>query len=120
VGPVAMLDALERVRAVTDCPLSAQPNAGLPRSVDGRNIYLASPEYMASYARRFLAAGARLIGGCCGTTPEHVRAIRKGLKSGPATASARPRAVEERSPSRESVAAELVPRERKSRLAARL
>ena len=60
VGPVAMLDALERVRAVTDCPLSAQPNAGMPRSVDGRNIYLCSPEYMASYAKKFVAAGVRL------------------------------------------------------------
>ena len=57
VGPVAMLDALERVRAVTTEPLSAQPNAGMPRSVEGRNIYLCSPEYMAEYARSFVASG---------------------------------------------------------------
>ena len=68
IGPVAMLDAIERVRAVTTLPLAAQPNAGMPRSVEGRNIYLCSPEYMASYARKFVAAGVRLVGGCCGTT----------------------------------------------------
>ena len=60
VGPVAMLDAIERVRAATSLPLAAQPNAGIPRSVDGRNIYLCSPEYMASYARKFVAAGVGL------------------------------------------------------------
>src|SRR5882762_6022941 len=73
VGPVAMLEAIERVRAATDLPLATQPNAGMPRSVEGRNIYLCSPEYMASYARKFAAAGVNLIGGCCGTTPEHIR-----------------------------------------------
>ena len=57
VGPVAMLDAMERVRAVTTAPLSAQPNAGMPRSVEGRNIYLCSPEYMASYAKKFVEVG---------------------------------------------------------------
>jgi len=72
VGPVAMLDAIERMRAVTSLPLAAQPNAGIPRSVEGRNIYLCSPEYMASYARKFVAAGVRLVGGCCGTTPDHI------------------------------------------------
>ena len=80
VGPVAMLDAIERVRAVTTLPLSAQPNAGMPRSVEGRNIYLCSPEYMASYARKFVAAGVQLIGGCCGTTPDHIRAMKSALR----------------------------------------
>src|SRR4029077_7293508 len=61
VGPVAMLDVIERVRALTPLPLAAQPNAGMPRSVEGRNIYLCSPEYMASYARKFVAAGVRLV-----------------------------------------------------------
>ena len=84
VGPVAMLDALERVRAVTDCPLSAQPNAGMPRSVDGRNIYLCSPEYMASYAKKFVAAGVRLVGGCCGTTPDHIHSMKSALRVGEA------------------------------------
>ena len=81
VGPVAMLDAIERVRAVTSVPLSAQPNAGMPRSVEGRNIYLCSPEYMASYARKFVAAGVRLVGGCCGTTPEHIRSMKSALRA---------------------------------------
>jgi homocysteine S-methyltransferase len=80
VGPVAMLEAIERVRAVTDLPLAAQPNAGMPRSVEGRNIYLCSPEYMASYARKFVAAGVSLIGGCCGTTPDHIRAMKSALR----------------------------------------
>jgi len=84
VGPVAMLDAMERVRAATTLPLSAQPNAGIPRSVDGRNIYLCSPEYMASYARKFVAAGVRLVGGCCGTTPDHIRTMKSALRVGEA------------------------------------
>src|SRR5216683_1205213 len=84
VGPVAMLDAIERVRAATSLPLSAQPNAGIPRSVEGRNIYLCSPEYMASYARKFVAAGARIVGGCCGTTPDHIRVMKSALRVGEA------------------------------------
>ncbi len=81
VGPAVMLDAIERMATVTDLPLSAQPNAGLPRAVGDRKIYLASPEYMAKYARRMIEAGARFVGGCCGTSPEHIRSIR-GLVSG--------------------------------------
>jgi len=86
VGPVAMLDAMERVRALTTLPVSAQPNAGIPRSVEGRNIYLCSPEYMASYARKFVAAGVNLVGGCCGTTPEHIREMKSALRVGGARA----------------------------------
>ncbi len=84
VGPVAMLDAIERLRAVTSLPLAAQPNAGMPRSVEGRNIYLCSPEYMASYARKFIAAGVQFVGGCCGTTPDHIRAMKSSLRAGAA------------------------------------
>jgi methionine synthase / methylenetetrahydrofolate reductase(NADPH) len=84
VGPVAMLDAIERVRALTSLPLAAQPNAGIPRSVEGRNIYLCSPEYMASYARKFVAAGVRIVGGCCGTTPDHIRVMKSALRAGEA------------------------------------
>jgi homocysteine S-methyltransferase len=98
VGPVAMLSAIERVRRATTLPLSAQPNAGIPRSIEGRNIYLCSPEYMASYARKFVAAGVSLVGGCCGSTPEHLRAMKLALRSGGAkaasvqvTASAKPK-----------------------------
>jgi methionine synthase / methylenetetrahydrofolate reductase(NADPH) len=75
VGPAAMLDSIERMVERTDRPVSAQPNAGLPRAVDDRRIYLASPEYMGSYARRMIQAGARFVGGCCGTTPDHIRKI---------------------------------------------
>jgi methionine synthase / methylenetetrahydrofolate reductase(NADPH) len=84
VGPVAMLEAIERVRGATSLPLAAQPNAGIPRSVDGRNIYLCSPEYMASYARKFVAAGVRVVGGCCGTTPDHIRKMKGALRVGEA------------------------------------
>jgi methionine synthase / methylenetetrahydrofolate reductase(NADPH) len=84
VGPVAMLDAIERVRALTSLPLAAQPNAGIPRSVEGRNIYLCSPEYMASYARKFVAAGVRIVGGCCGSTPDHIRVMKSALRAGEA------------------------------------
>jgi homocysteine S-methyltransferase len=87
VGPGPMLDAIERIAGVTSKPLSAQPNAGLPRAVGDRRIYLASPEYMAQYARRLIQAGVRFIGGCCGTTPEHIRRIREQV------ASAHPRRV---------------------------
>jgi homocysteine S-methyltransferase len=82
VGPVAMLGAIERMAKSTDLPLSAQPNAGMPRSVEGRNIYLCSPEYMASYTRKFIAAGVSFIGGCCGTTPDHIRAMKSALRVG--------------------------------------
>ena len=75
VGPAAMLETIESMARFVHAPLSAQPNAGRPRDVDGRNLYLSSPEYMASYAKRFIAAGVRLVGGCCGTTPEHTRQI---------------------------------------------
>lgn len=81
VGPAGVLEALERIAAVTDKKLSAQPNAGLPRTVEGRNLYLCSPEYMASYARQFIRAGARLVGGCCGTTPEHIKAIKAAIRA---------------------------------------
>ncbi|MCU1311993.1 MAG: homocysteine S-methyltransferase [Candidatus Angelobacter sp.] len=81
VGPVAMLEALEKLRQVTEKPVAAQPNAGMPRSIEGRNIYLCSPEYMASYAKKFVKAGVQLIGGCCGTTPDHVRSMHSALRN---------------------------------------
>ncbi len=77
VGPAVILDGLERMAAATDLPLSALPNAGLPRAVGDRKIYLAGPEYMGQYARRVIETGARFVGGCCGTTPEHVRRMRE-------------------------------------------
>src|SRR5260370_37062314 len=86
VGPAPMLDTIERMAAVTTLKLSAQPNAGKPRDVEGRNIYLCSPEYMASYARRFILHQVRIVGGCCGTTPEHIRQIKAAVRSTTATA----------------------------------
>ncbi len=80
-GPKAVLETIEKISALTRKPLSAMPNAGLPTRVEGRNIYLCSPEYMAQYSRRFLQAGVRLVGGCCGTTPEHIKAIRGEVRS---------------------------------------
>ncbi len=81
MGPSHVLTALETMRTVTSKPLSAQPNAGLPRDVQGRQFYMGSPEYMATYAKRFVQAGARFIGGCCGTTPTHIKIIADSLRS---------------------------------------
>ncbi len=80
-GPKVVLETIEKMACFTRKPLSAMPNAGLPAKVEGRNIYLCSPEYMAQYARRFIRAGVRIIGGCCGTTPEHIKQIRSELRS---------------------------------------
>jgi len=80
VGPAPMLETIERISDVTKVWLSAQPNAGKPRDIEGRNLYLCTPEYMASYARRFMAERVRLVGGCCGTTPEHIRQIALAAK----------------------------------------
>jgi methionine synthase / methylenetetrahydrofolate reductase(NADPH) len=75
VGPHGMLGALEQMAGVAARRLSAQPNAGLPREIHGRKIYMASPEYMAKFTGRLIRAGAKFVGGCCGTTPEHTRAM---------------------------------------------
>ena len=81
VGPKAILEAVEQAARYTSKPLSAMPNAGIPERVEGRNIYLSSPEYMAQYANRLLRAGARIVGGCCGTTPEHIKLIISETRS---------------------------------------
>ena len=82
VGPAPMLTVLETMAGITRLPLAAMPNAGMPRNVEGRMIYLTSPIYMGRYARRFRKLGARVIGGCCGVTPEHIRAMRDALSEG--------------------------------------
>jgi methionine synthase / methylenetetrahydrofolate reductase(NADPH) len=93
VGPATVLTAIERMATATTVPLIAMPNAGMPRSVDGRNIYLCSPEYMASFARKFVKAGAQFVGGCCGTTAQHIRAMKSALRAVDAqTAGPRPSA----------------------------
>ena len=114
VGPAAMLETIERMAQVASVRLSAQPNAGSPREVEGRNIYLCSPEYMASYARRFINNGVRLVGGCCGTTPDHIRQIKTAV-----------RALAPAAPPKDKAAAappalprvEVIAREEKSRMA---
>jgi methionine synthase / methylenetetrahydrofolate reductase(NADPH) len=80
-GPATVLTAIEAMRKATSLPLAAMPNAGMPRAVEGRNIYLCSPEYMASFARKAIAAGAQFVGGCCGTTPNHIRAMRSAMRA---------------------------------------
>jgi len=75
VGPNTMLETIEKMAEFTKCPLAVQPNAGQARSVEGRVFFLSSPDYFAKYAHRFIRSGVRLLGGCCGTTPEHIRAM---------------------------------------------
>ena len=81
VGPQGVLEAIEKMARVTSRPLSAQPNAGLPRQVGDRKIYMASPEYTGEYAKRLVEAGARFVGGCCGTTPEHIKTVAVYVQS---------------------------------------
>jgi homocysteine S-methyltransferase len=81
VGPAIILSALEKMRAVTKKKLSAQPNAGLPRDVQGRQFYMCSPEYMSKFAKRFIQSGAKFIGGCCGTTPSHIKLISDSVRA---------------------------------------
>jgi homocysteine S-methyltransferase len=119
VGPAAMLETIERMAHVATVKLSAQPNAGRPREIEGRNIYLCSPEYMASYARRFINNGVRLVGGCCGTTPEHIREIKiavRALDSGGASVTSR-RSGPGRGPAAATPLVEPIPRGEKSRMA---
>jgi homocysteine S-methyltransferase len=80
-GPTTVLTAIEAMRQATTLPLVAMPNAGMPRAVEGRNIYLCSPEYMASFARKAINAGVQMVGGCCGTTPNHIRAMRSAMRA---------------------------------------
>ncbi len=81
VGPAPMLADLEKIVSVTSKPISCIPNAGNPRIVEGRSIYLSTPEYLAEYAKRFIQTGARIVGGCCGTTPAHITAMKKAIKA---------------------------------------
>ena len=80
-GPVTVLSVIERMKPLTTKPLAAMPNAGIPRAVEGRTIYLTSPEYMASFAKKAVKAGATFVGGCCGTTPSYTRAMKSALRA---------------------------------------
>lgn len=116
VGPLVMLKAVERILKVISRPVSVQPNAGMPRNVEGRNIYLCSPEYMGTFAKRYIQTGAKIVGGCCGTSPEHLKAILKSVRM------LRPaqRRVEIFVPSAQKIAIEPVRQAEKSKLAAKI
>ena len=120
-GPKVVLETIEKMLPFTTKPLSAMPNAGLPATIEGRNIYLCSPEYMAQYARRYLQAGVRMIGGCCGTTPEHIKTILGEVRSLQPLQQSRPSAVRVNEPGKPSVKRLLkVPVPEKSQLGAKL
>ena len=117
-GPRVLLESLEQVVGLTRKPFSVMPNAGLPVTVEGRNLYLCSPEYMAQYSRRFLDAGAKIVGGCCGTTPAHIKEIRNEVRSfQPASHNVE---VKAREPEERPQAQTPVPIAERSRLGAKL
>ena len=132
VGPQTILEAVEQMAPVTSRKLSAMPNAGMPREVGGRRMYMASAEYFATYARHLVQGGAKVVGGCCGTTPAHVRAMRQALRvelaMGRSEAGTRAGAagasnggpVERRSAPRPEAAVEPAPLAARSRLGAKL
>ena len=130
VGPQTILDAIERMAPATRRKLSAQPNAGMPRDVGGRRIYMANPEYMASYARHLIHAGAKILGGCCGTTPEHIRAMAEGIRplrprnqvlgAGSWVTSSREPATQHPTPNTQHPAVQAVPLAERSRWGAKL
>ncbi|HEU4456226.1 MAG TPA: bifunctional homocysteine S-methyltransferase/methylenetetrahydrofolate reductase [Longimicrobium sp.] len=117
VGPSAMLNAAERMLGATDRPLSMQPNAGLPRDVDGRTIYMASPEYMGEYTARLLRRGVRFVGGCCGTTPEHTARMSAALRM---LAPARAARIEVTAPEPDAPVVEPIPLAARSEWGAKL
>jgi methionine synthase / methylenetetrahydrofolate reductase(NADPH) len=120
VGPAPMLETIERMADVVTVPLAAQPNAGRPRDIEGRNLYLSSPDYMASYARRFVLQDVRLVGGCCGTTPEHIRQIHLAVKATAPGLARRDSAEARPSVASQPHAQPPVPRAEKSVMAAKL
>lgn len=80
VGPQNVLDVIKKMRSVYSGKLTAQPNAGYPAVVDSRVLYLASPTYLAEFSRKYVNAGVNIIGGCCGTTPNHIFEVRNMVK----------------------------------------
>jgi methionine synthase I (cobalamin-dependent)/5,10-methylenetetrahydrofolate reductase len=79
VGPKPMLDFVEQMRKISQKPLSIMPNAGRPQYTDGRMIYMSTPEYFSVYTKRFIDIGVRVLGGCCGTTPDHISKMANAL-----------------------------------------
>jgi methionine synthase I (cobalamin-dependent)/5,10-methylenetetrahydrofolate reductase len=117
VGPAHMYECIKKMAKVTKLPLSAMPNAGIPREVEGRNIYLCSPDYLAEYAKRFILKGVKVVGGCCGTTPAHIKAMRAAIK---ALQPPRKRAVQISFAPEEKKEKKLVPVKEKSKMARKL
>ena len=103
-GPDGLLGAVEAAVQSASLPLIVMPNAGMPKEVENRRIYFCSPEYLTTYAKRYVELGAAAVGGCCGTTPEHIREIAQAVKPlagrGPADRGAGPRPRRRNSPRR--------------------
>ena len=116
IGPALAYEALERALPHTSKPFVVMPNAGMPQEVDGRMIYLTSPEYFTSYAKKFIELGARGVGGCCGTTPAHIEMAAKAIKS----LSAVKKHIVVKDYSREKAEVDVVPPGKRSRFAARM
>ncbi|MFA6570365.1 MAG: bifunctional homocysteine S-methyltransferase/methylenetetrahydrofolate reductase [Bacteroidota bacterium] len=117
VGPQVMLNWLEQAREHTSFPISIMPNAGKPKNIDGRNIYLASPEYLGEYAKYYIQSGANIIGGCCGTGPEHIKKMRNAINAlQPGFKKNKIELVK----IKEDSSVVLIPQEKKSRLARRI
>jgi len=116
VGPQVILEALEQMVKLTEKPISVIPNAGMPVKVEGRNLYLSSPEYVASYARHYIQTGAKIVGGCCGTTPEHIKLIKKSVMA------LRPRKITFKigKTEKEEIKLDPVPKEEKSAFAKKI
>lgn len=85
VGPQPMMSSLEKIKSLTEKPICLRPNAGLPKLVDGRHIYMSTPEYLAHFTQEFFNAGVQFVGGCCGTSPEHIKAMANTLRYAEAT-----------------------------------
>ena len=120
LGPAAMLESLEVIKKATTKPISLQPNAGLPRTVDGRTLYMCTPEYMAEYAKRFYEKGVKIIGGCCGTTPEHIRQIVKAVRPLEKAVRARPAVIEVKPTVKQAIRQKSAELKDKSKLGAKL
>ncbi|MBW4054131.1 MAG: bifunctional homocysteine S-methyltransferase/methylenetetrahydrofolate reductase [Proteobacteria bacterium] len=85
-GPLELLKVIKRLAALTDKPISAYANSGFPEYLDGRFIYRATPDYFAAMAREMVTVGANIVGGCCGTTPEHIAALARAIRGSRPTA----------------------------------
>ena len=115
-GPAGGFDALQSVLPLIGKPVVVMPNAGFPRDVGGRLLYLTSPEYFTEYAKKYIELGVRGVGGCCGTTPAHIRVASRAIKS----LSGVKKHIEVRVPTRQGVLVQVVPTEKKSRLARKI